>query len=339
MLRKQDRSYSIRDTWLLAGCLGLSVFALFAPAAWGHATAGALRDTVFAPLVWLQQQAEEGRQVRRRLAAVTAERDSAAFASQFMPALRAENVLLRELLGLRARLVTPWVPAEVLHQAQAMDGRVLLLDAGDDAGIRPFDPVVGPDGLIGMVQSASARTSVVMTWAHPEFRVSAFTGDGRAYGLVTAVSGREAGENWLELRGVPYRDSIASGELILSSGLGGVYPKGIPIGTVAGVVREQAGWERVYRIRPAANPSAASHLLVLTAPRADDLSAAFPADSILARLAADSAAAARVADSLLRVRIADSVLAAYRAESARAAAPPPAATPAPTPAPPPGGAP
>lgn len=321
MLRSQDRSYTRRDTWLFLGCVGLSVVALFAPAAWGQSLAASLRDTVLAPLVWLNEQALEGRRVRARLQTVTAERDTAAFAAQFMPALRAENVRLRELLGLRSRLATPWVPAEVLHQAQAIDGRVLLIDAGVERGINAFDPVVAPEGLLGVVRSAGDRSSVVMTWAHPEFRVAAFTADGRVHGLAVPAGGATAGaEAWLELRGVPYRDTIPTGTTVLSSGLGGVYPKGIPIGAVVGVLREQAGWERVYRVRPAANPSAASHVLVLTAPRQSDVTSAFPSDSILAALAADSAARQAAADSALRVQIADSAVRAYLQQQAATAA-------------------
>src|SRR5690606_8205630 len=99
MLHSQDRSYTRRDTWLFLACIGLSVIALSAPAAWGHSVSAALRDTVLAPLVWLHRQAERGRETRAQLEAVTAERDSSAFAAQFMPALQAENVRLRELLG------------------------------------------------------------------------------------------------------------------------------------------------------------------------------------------------------------------------------------------------
>lgn len=332
MFRSQDRSYSRIDTWLLLACVGLSVIALFAPQAWGLSVAAQLRDTVFAPLVWLNRQAEQGRQTRTALAVVTAERDSAAFAAQFMPALRAENVRLRELLGLRGRLGTPWVPAEVLHQPQAMDGRVLLLDAGTDRGVDGFDPVVAPEGLIGVVRSAGSNSSVLMTWAHPEFRVSAYTADGGVHGLVLPAGTGDGAEAWLELRGVPYRDTIPLGTVVLSSGLGGVYPRGIPIGTVAGVAREQAGWERVYRVQPAANPSAVSHVLVLTAPREADLTIAFPSDSILEALAADSAARQAVADSVLRARIADSAVRAFVAAQAQTASQPrPPAQPRPEP--------
>ena len=52
--------------------------------------------------------------------------------------------------------------------------------------------------------------------------------------------------------------------MIVASGLGGVYPRGVPIGMVEGIEREQTGWERVYRLRPAASPSMVAHVLILT---------------------------------------------------------------------------
>jgi rod shape-determining protein MreC len=230
---------------------------------------------VLSPLVWLQARAEEGRTSRARLRAITAQRDSAAFIAQGLPALSAENERLRGLLGLSRRLRAPYVPAEVLHQAQATDARMLLLAAGTESGIAPFDPVIAPEGLIGVVSSAGRTASTAMTWAHPEFRVSAFTDSGGVVGIVAASAGSGVSEPVLEFRGASYRDSIPEGTLVLSSGLGGVYPKGIPIGRVVGIVREQAGWERVYRVRPAANPGTAAHVLVLVAPRPAALTDAF----------------------------------------------------------------
>jgi rod shape-determining protein MreC len=63
---------------------------------------------------------------------------------------------------------------------------------------------------------------------------------------------------------VAYRDSVPAGTLVLTSGLGGVYPRGIPIGRVRGVRREELGWERVYEVLPLVNPGTVSHVLVLT---------------------------------------------------------------------------
>ncbi len=340
MLRASDRSHSRRDTAALLVCAALSFVVLLTPETLGRALASSLRDTVLAPLAALQSRAAEGRTSRARLSAVTAQRDTAALAAQAMPVLAAENARLRKLLGLGPRMGLAHLTAEVLHQSQATDGRMLLLNVGGRDGAAPFQPVLAPEGLIGVVAEVSTATSTVMTWAHPDFRVSAFAGGGQVFGVVAPVGGGgTAGEAGLEFRAASYRDTLAPGTTILSSGLGGVYPKGIPIGTITGVAREQEGWERVYAMLPAASPSAVAHVMVLTGVPTGALDAAFPADSILAAMAADSARRAAAADSALRVRIADSVKAALRDSLQRAAAAvrppvtPPPATPPPAPGP------
>jgi len=263
MASASERSYTRRDTVMFVACLILSFVGLFSPTAWGMGIAASLRETVLQPLIWLQARAEEGKTSRERFRAVTLQRDSASHLAQGLPSLLAENERLRQLLALSRRLPGGYVGAEVLHQSQATDGRTLLLNAGARDGVAAFDPVVAPEGLLGVVLSASEQTSIVMTWAHPEFRVSAFTVNGNAAGVVAPSPSSDGGEGALEFRGVPYRDSVPVGTLVLSSGLGGVYPKGIPVGTVTGVAREQAGWERVYRLQPTANPGSAAHVLVL----------------------------------------------------------------------------
>jgi rod shape-determining protein MreC len=324
MSSASERSYTRRDTIMFLACLGLSLVGLFSPAGWGQGIADSLRGSVLAPLVWLQARAEEGRTSRARLRAVTIQRDSSAYLAQGLPSLLAENERLRQLLTLSRRLSTPYVAAEVLHQPQATDGRTLLLDVGRSDLVSGFDPVVAPEGLIGMVLSSGEHSSVVMTWAHPEFRVSAYTVTGNASGVVAPSLSSTGEEGALEFRGVPYRDSVPPGTLVLSSGLGGVYPKGIPVGTVTGVAREQAGWERVYRLLPAANPGAVAHVLVLVSPPGTSLEPAFPGDSALAAMRLDSIARVRRTDSLeaAKTRRADSLAAAKarRADSLAAAA-------------------
>jgi rod shape-determining protein MreC len=320
MASVSERSFTRRDTVTFLACLILSLVALFSPERWGHGISDALRGSVLAPLVWLQARAEEGRTSRARLKAITVQRDSAAFLAQSLPSLTAENERLRQLLALSRRVSTPYVAGEVLHQAVPTDGKTLLIDVGRADLVSEFDPVVAPEGLIGMVVNASEHSSVVMTWAHPEFRVAAFTVSGNASGVAAPSLSGLAGEGALEFRGVPYRDSVPAGTLVLSSGLGGVYPKGIPVGTVTGVVREQAGWERVYRLLPAANPGAAAHVLVLVSRRGSSMESAFPSDSAVEAMRQDSIARVRRADSVATAKAEAASAAAATAAAAKAAA-------------------
>lgn len=262
MPRAPDRSVSRRDNLLFAACLLLSVGAITAPASLSLALATAIRETILAPVIWLQLRGAEGRTSRARLAAIQAQRDSAALALQGHPALVDENAQLRRLLDLRARSAAPWVAAEVLHQSVPTDGRTMLLSAGSADGVRANAPVVSPEGLLGIIVQAGPRSSVALTWAHPEYRVSAVTQDGSVQGIVAPFPGNDPGEAFLEFRGVAFRDTIPTGTVVVTSGLTGLYPKGIPIGRVAGIRREELGWERVYRLTPMANPSYVTHVLV-----------------------------------------------------------------------------
>ncbi len=260
-----DRTFARRDTALFILCLVLSVGALFAPEPWQYAIASSARSTALAPLIALQRRAEASRTSLARFELLTAQRDSASAAAQSFPVLLDENNQLRALLGLAKRLPRRVIPAEVLHQPLPTDGRTLLLSAGRQSGIEPFQAVVAPDGLLGVILTVGSSTAIVLTWSHPDFRASAVTLDGSVTGIIGVTPDASVREPMLELRGVPYRDSVPVGTEVITSGLGGVYPRGLPLGTVVGVARESEGWERIYLVRPAAAPARASHVLVLPA--------------------------------------------------------------------------
>jgi len=266
MNRAPGRATSRSDTLLFLGCLVLSGGAIALPERWSYALANGVRETALRPVLWLQQRAVEGRTSRSRFQALQAERDSAVFAAQSLTELAVENERLRALLALRGRTAVATIPAEVLHQAAPTDGRTLLLGMGSASGARVGDPVISPEGLVGVLLSVGGKSTVAMSWAHPDFRVSAATEDGTVLGIVAPSVNTEASETFLEFRGVAYRDTVATGTLVLTSGLGGVYPRGIPIGRVAGVRKEELGWERIYRLAPLANPGHLAHVLVLRVP-------------------------------------------------------------------------
>lgn len=276
MALRTDRYGNRGDTSLAIACLLLSLTALALPEGLRAPIAGALRRTVLFPLLSVEHRAAESAESRQQLTGLRAERDSLALAAAFLPELQAENLRLRGLLGLSERLGHGFITTEVLHQAGVSDGLTLLLAAGEQEGVAELAPVMSVEGLVGMVRTVDAHTSVALAWTHPDFRASAMVDGARIFGIVAARPGERAGE-LMELRGVPYRDQLAPGTRVVTSGLGGVFPRGIPLGTVQGMLSESAGWERTYLLRPAVHPAEASHVIVLNLARSKDtLTTAFP---------------------------------------------------------------
>lgn len=273
-----DRYASRADTLLFLACVGLSIAALSLPEQWRDPIAQGLQQSVLAPFIFLQRQTELLTAARTRYDHVVAQRDSAALAAAFLPELRNENARLRSLLGLSARLSGGYVSAEILHQPEPTSPLSFVVTAGRRDGVRPLSAVVSPEGLVGLVSSVGERSSVVLSWAHPEFRASAIAADGSVVGIA-APHGAEGPGVWLlELQGGLYRQQVPVGTVIVTSGLGGVFPRGIPIGIIVGPAGEEKGWGRAYLVRPAVHPAELSHVMILTTPRpaGADLRSAFP---------------------------------------------------------------
>lgn len=299
-MARAARSGSRSDTAFLAVCVGLSLVALVLPSALRDTIAGGLRRTVVAPLLSLQRQAERARGAFIERDHTNARVDSLALQGVALPQLRDENERLRQLLGLGRQLQWGFVPAEVLHGSAGVPSAedVVMLTVGADAGIRARAPVVAPDGIVGVVTSTDPGTSQAILWSHPDFRVSAMAADGSAFGIVQPHRGGEPDRYMLEMRGVAFRDALAVGTVVTSSGLGGVFPRGIPIGTVVGELKTIEGWARTYILRPAVRPQDVVHVMVLTPERVtSDIASvwrsAATADSAVRRIAAAGDSLAR----------------------------------------------
>ncbi len=91
------------------------------------------------------------------------------------------------------------------------------------------------------------------------------TEDGSVSGLVQAAPGGCREADRLLLDGVPFQEELDSGVVLVTSGLGGVYPRGLRIGTVIEESDAQEGWKRSYWLRPFVYPGEATHVQVLVA--------------------------------------------------------------------------
>jgi rod shape-determining protein MreC len=262
------RSNNRLDSTVLVACAVLSLLALVLPTQAREPIASVLRRGLLAPMLLLQQRAEEGRRALTSHEAMVSQRDSVAWRAMGVGALQAENARLRDILGLGSRLKWGFIPAEALHGRGIRDEFGVTLSAGSLAGVQKLSPVVAPEGLVGVVDNVDPSISHAMVWTHPDFRVSAMSQDASAFGIVQAHVESGPGRYLMELRGVPFRTSIKPGTLIVSSGLGGVYPRGIPIGRVMTETKTAETWARTYLIRPAVFPADVYAIMILRPDRA-----------------------------------------------------------------------
>ncbi|MFV2006053.1 MAG: rod shape-determining protein MreC [Longimicrobiales bacterium] len=242
--------------------VGLAIVALFAPPAPQQQLAFLLRSSVLRPFVSIQEGLAAA-----RLHAVSTEEfqariDATVSALTNQNTLAEENRRLRQLLALSGRLGTAYRPASVLRPGTAGSESMFLLDLGSDQGLRVNAPVIASGGLIGVVREVRAGMSIGMDWTHPDFRASAMTLDGEIYGFVRVERGLFREGDRLLLDGIPFHNSLEPGMTIVTSGLGGVFPRGIIVGTVDRLAEETAGWRRSYWLRPAVFPGSATHVLV-----------------------------------------------------------------------------
>jgi rod shape-determining protein MreC len=317
---------------LFALCIIFAIVARALPEPIRDPVAGVLRQTLVAPLVRLQGSAERTRSAWLNYERLTVSRDSIALRAMQVQTLETENDRLRQLLALGSRLGWGFTAAEALHGSSIGEETTVTLSVGSDAGVRRYAPVVAPEGLVGTIQSVDQNMSVALLWGHPQFRPSAMSADGSAFGIIYPHASEGAERFLLELRGVQFRSALDTGSLIVTSGIGGVFPAGIPIGTVVGEIKTTELWARTYLLRPAVPPPDVRSVMVLSQQRA---AADVQRVWTIPRVDSAARAMARAGDSLVR-RDAAAAAKAASVPAAPAGSPTPAGAaattqPAPTP--------
>lgn len=298
-MARATRSGTRADSAILAGCVAVSLLATVLPAGVRETIAAAVRETAIGPLVNLRARVERVRGAIIEQEHSAARLDSLVLRNAELQDMGRENERLRALIGLGARLRTAFVPAEALHRPELGDAHTVVVTAGEREGVVVRSAVVAPEGLVGTVIDVSPGTSTAILWTHPEFRVSAMSVDGGAFGIVAPHLSDEPGRFLLELQGVAYRDSLLPGTEIRSSGLGSVFPRGIPIGTVLSELEIGEGWTRTYLVRPIVMPADVRVVMVLLPTERQDLATIWssPSSAEAARLALPG-----VSDSLAALR-------------------------------------
>lgn len=161
---------------------------------------------------------------------------SASTLAQRAEQLEAENAQLRGLVEARRALPRPSQLVEVLYEGRDPFSAKLILDRGENYGIKPGQVVADASGLIGQIVRVQPMTSEIRLLTDNEHLVPVVVERNR---IRTVVYGRGR-EQALEVRNMAANVDIQPGDKLLSSGIDGIYPAGLPVATVDSVDRQNA---------------------------------------------------------------------------------------------------
>ncbi len=155
--------------------------------------------------------------------------------------LQRENEDLRRQLGFVARAAEDLVAGEVISRSRDGWWSTLRINKGASDGLKPEQAVISMDGLVGKTVSVSERTADVLLLSDPTCRVAAQILRTGSFGLVAGRGPSWEGEVVCRMEFINKNVPIVPGDEVISSGLGGVFPKGLLIGYVDRVYTDRTG--------------------------------------------------------------------------------------------------
>lgn len=151
-----------------------------------------------------------------------------------------ENDRFRNLLSLPQEEEWEYVHAEVIGRTHRRNDYMITINKGSEHGVLPDQGVIGPDGVVGVVWEVSGGYAKIMTLNNPSAVVASLLQNSRYQeSYVVGNGGVEA-----RLENFPNFEAIAGGDLVLTSGLDRIFPKGHHIGRVSVASASQEMFQR-----------------------------------------------------------------------------------------------
>jgi rod shape-determining protein MreC len=182
---------------------------------------------------------EDNERLRDRIASLEEEN------LQYREALVASEHLER-IAAMRDDFETPMLPSEVVGLDVSPWFRSVLVDRGSSHGVLAGHPVITEQGVVGLVTRTSPHAAKTMLLLDRQSTIDAVVQRSRARGIV-----RGLGAGTLEFEFVVREADVAIGDIVITSGLGGVYPKGLRLGEIVGLEDPGGSLVQVASVEPA----------------------------------------------------------------------------------------
>jgi rod shape-determining protein MreC len=202
------------------------------------------------------------RELLEQIAALRRENELLGVQASQAAAVMHENHQLRASLGWQQQM--PWrlKLANVVMRDPANWWRTVQIDLGSRDGLRENLPVLTADGLVGRVSTVSLTRAQVVLIGDPNCKVSALV-ENPAHDMGVISAGGPLDNSFVELGYLSSDANLKPGQNVVTSGLGGIFPKGIPIGKVMDSRLVEFGLYTEARVKLNVNPGALEQVWVL----------------------------------------------------------------------------
>ena len=177
-----------------------------------------------------------------------------------------ENTRLREILNFQEKLKLETIVARVIAKDVSTEFRAVRINRGEDAGIKKGMAVITYEGVVGRVMRTTASTADVVTILDLLSAVDGVIERSRARGVVEGLT-----DELCQLKFTLRTDDIQVGDLLLSSGLGGIYPRGVAVGTVSRVKKKQFGISQEVEVKPTVDFTKLEEVMIVADQRVEVL--------------------------------------------------------------------
>ena len=175
--------------------------------------------------------------------------------------LNLANIRLRSLINFKKSITHKVLAAEVIGKDPSPWYKTIIIDKGKDDGVNKGMAVVIPEGIAGQVMDVSTHYAKVLLIIDPNSAVDAVVQDTRARGI---IKGESSGRCLFKY--VLRKDDVRVGDRVVSSGLDGVFPKGLMLGHVSGVIRTTSGIFQEVTVVPLVDFEKLEEVLVILNP-------------------------------------------------------------------------
>lgn len=175
--------------------------------------------------------------------------------------IKSENETLKEYVNLKDKYTEyTTIPGYVINKSTNNYNNILVINIGENDGVKIGMPVIADKGLVGHIISVTGSTAKIQTLIDTSNAVSSVVGTARDS---VVVKGNLEKTDMLKATYIPTSATLLEGDKVETSGLGGIYPKGITIGTVKQIINTKNLTNRYALIEPAVNFDKLETVLVI----------------------------------------------------------------------------